>query len=849
MKLYCEKCHKIFSVVPEDAVDGKIACPDCGVAHDVPETSCSPGTVIGDFLIESELGKGGMGEIYLARQISLDRQVALKILQARFTDDREYVEGLFREARAAAKVNHPNIVQAYAVGEDEGVYYFAMELIRGETFKQIIQREKVIAPERALQVIRQVAGAINAAWKEQRLVHQDIKPDNIMLDSNGFAKLADLGLARRAGVNDEHAEAGDEVLGTPQYISPEQLTGVPTDVRSDIYSLGATFFQMVTGRYAYVADTVEEMSHKHVDGNLEPPKSVNPDVPDSVNDIIMKMMARNIEERYQDPLDLIADIDNALKGPLNKRKGAPAVSLKLKGLGIKRKPKAEAPQRPSAPARPAAVPKPSMPPAGVSKASVPASVVKPAVAAKPETAPTVPEENKAVEETSAENKAETPETAAAEQVKPQEASVEQTSVRSALIAKHNDGAESDSEEIEELVESAAPKRSKVLVISLISLGALLVVIVGAASVLFFCHEESWMPEFARNAGKGLHALVKKDGAKPVEKKAEKTRKEVKKAPPKPVKVVPVTRQEYIDSVNALLSFHRQNPDKKQELYDKINFRLSYLMSPQTTEERRTLKPLLSIYHRLDEMLVFAPYREKEVKKFAALRKKQDEQRRAAHIAEQKRKAEEEKRKAEERARLEQERKEIEAARRQKNTALKNAITALKNPLVSGAADAFRRGDMTVFNNALRKCNEYIADNKNSKEKQIQDFRSFVKNARDCVYSFNEFVKASAKTDFLAPILISGERRDKYVHITGIFLDGTATYTYSIAADDKTEMGKTTLKKQIRRPKFVKAVESKFKRISNIKFHLLIMSGADGKTLVKNAPAKWKEFVTACSNQL
>ena len=304
MKIYCEACKSVFEAErPENGT--QVACPKCGAMVNFPESPTSPGAVIGDFLIEREISKGGMGEVFLARQLSLDRPVALKVLQDRFLNDKEYVESLFREARAAGKINHPNIVQAYAVGEENGIFYFAMEYVRGETFKQILQRQKKLDFMQAAKVVREIASALDAAWREQKLVHQDIKPDNIMLDANGFAKLADLGLARVAGNENRDEEIGDEVMGTPQYISPEQLTGVPTDVRSDIYSLGATLYQFVTGRFPYVADTAEEIARMHVAGNLTPPKEVNPEVPDELNTIIMKMMARNIEDRYQPPAPLI----------------------------------------------------------------------------------------------------------------------------------------------------------------------------------------------------------------------------------------------------------------------------------------------------------------------------------------------------------------------------------------------------------------------------------------------------------------------------------------------------------------------------------------------------------------
>ena len=325
MKIYCAKCNHVFSAeVPADG--DSVPCPKCGAPVKFPENKLGPGTVIGDFVIERALSKGGMGEVFLAKQISLDRPVALKVLQDKFLDDKEYVDSLFREARAAGKISHPNIVQAYAVGEEDGIFYFAMEFIRGETLKQILKREKKLEFTMAARIIREIAGALDAAWREQKLVHQDIKPDNIMLDGNGFAKLADLGLARVAST-DQDEEVGDEVMGTPQYISPEQLTGIPTDVRSDIYSLGATFYQFVTGRFPYVADTAEEIAKMHVAGNLTPPKEINPEIPDELNDIIMKMMARYPEDRYQTPQPLMKALDIFLRNYQSGKSKVPSLNL------------------------------------------------------------------------------------------------------------------------------------------------------------------------------------------------------------------------------------------------------------------------------------------------------------------------------------------------------------------------------------------------------------------------------------------------------------------------------------------------------------------------------------------
>ena len=291
-----------------------VQCGHCGSVVQVPPTRLSRGSVIADFIIRRAIGQGGMGTVYLSHQITLDRPAALKILAESYANNAEFVALFIKEARAAAKLNHPHIVQAYAVGEDDGLLYFAMENIDGETMKDVLEREGVIPVDQALNIIQQIAEALNYAWIEQKLIHCDIKPDNIMLTSTGRAKLADLGLARVTG--DMNDAEDDEVMGTPQYISPEALTGAPMDTRSDIYSLGATFYQFVTGRLAFDGSSAAEIAKKHLTEPLIPPRSVNRDIPESVSRIIMKMMAKNPSMRYQDASELIDDLRNARRGKL-----------------------------------------------------------------------------------------------------------------------------------------------------------------------------------------------------------------------------------------------------------------------------------------------------------------------------------------------------------------------------------------------------------------------------------------------------------------------------------------------------------------------------------------------------
>ena len=311
MRFQCPICKDLL-LVEDSEMGSAVQCGHCGIGVNVPSSRTAPGCVIGDFIILHELGRGGMGIVYDAHQISLDRPAALKILADSYARNADFVVGFIKEARAAAKLNHPNIVQAYAVGDDNGVFFFAMERIDGETMKKILVREHVIPVEKAVDIVRQIAEALEYAWQEEKLVHRDIKPDNIMLTSNGRAKLADLGLAKVG--NDPGKADGEEVMGTPQYISPEQLTGEALDNRTDIYCLGATFYQFLTGRFPYEGATALEIAKQHLEGTLIPPNQINPAIPEEVSLVVEKMMAKEPADRYQSAGQLAEDLNRIKHG-------------------------------------------------------------------------------------------------------------------------------------------------------------------------------------------------------------------------------------------------------------------------------------------------------------------------------------------------------------------------------------------------------------------------------------------------------------------------------------------------------------------------------------------------------
>ncbi|MCX7825686.1 MAG: serine/threonine protein kinase [Verrucomicrobiae bacterium] len=214
--------------------------------------------------IIAKLGQGGFGAVYKARQVDLDRFVAIKVLSRELSEDPEYVARFKQEAAAAAKLSHSGIVQVYAAGSVEGTHYFIMEFVDGESVQRRIDREGKIEPREALAICIYVAEALEFAWQRAKLIHRDVKPDNIFLSADAQVKLGDLGLAKQAGASTNLTRSG-MMMGTPNFISPEQAQAKKEiDFRADIYSLGCTLYYMVTGRMPYEgAGDALAIIHKH----------------------------------------------------------------------------------------------------------------------------------------------------------------------------------------------------------------------------------------------------------------------------------------------------------------------------------------------------------------------------------------------------------------------------------------------------------------------------------------------------------------------------------------------------------------------------------------------------------
>ena len=280
------------------------------------------GQQIPGYRIEAKLGRGAMATVFKARQLSLDRAVAIKVLPRRWSENAEYVERFYKEGKAAAKLNHTNIVQAFDVGEAGGYHYFVMEYVEGHTLHDELAAGKVFSEDEALEIIRQIARALEHAHN-QGLIHRDVKPKNIMITESRQAKLADMGLARAASdAETAQAEAG-RAFGTPYYISPEQIRGeVNIDFRADIYSLGATFYHMVTGRVPFEAPTPAAVMHKHLTEPLLPPDHINTDLSLGVGEVVEVMMAKDRKRRYASTSDLLLDLEAISAGetPLQARR-------------------------------------------------------------------------------------------------------------------------------------------------------------------------------------------------------------------------------------------------------------------------------------------------------------------------------------------------------------------------------------------------------------------------------------------------------------------------------------------------------------------------------------------------
>jgi eukaryotic-like serine/threonine-protein kinase len=269
--------------------------------------------VDGRYVLSDLLGEGGMGRVYLAADRLLGREVALKVLRERYAQNAEFVGRFEREARAAASLNYPNIVQVYDLGTtSDGTYYIAMEHVPGATLKDKILKEGPLEDSEAVRLASQIADALGVAHA-RGIVHRDVKPQNVLLGAEGDAKVADFGVARAASATSS-VSSGEQVLGTAKYMSPEQATGDRVGPASDLYSLGVVLYEMLTGEVPFDADSEVGVAMKHVNEAPRPPSERNPTVPEGLDAVVMKLLQKRPEDRYPGAAELVADLGRLDEG-------------------------------------------------------------------------------------------------------------------------------------------------------------------------------------------------------------------------------------------------------------------------------------------------------------------------------------------------------------------------------------------------------------------------------------------------------------------------------------------------------------------------------------------------------
>ena len=269
------------------------------------------GVIVGDrYEIVSKVGSGGMADVYKAKDHKLNRFVAMKVMKPEFSSDTNFISKFQREAQAAAGLAHPNVVNVFDVGEEQGVNYIVMELVEGITLKEYISKKGKLTVKEATSIAIQVAMGLEAAHN-RNIVHRDIKPQNIIISTDGKVKVTDFGIARAASSNTISTNA----MGSVHYSSPEQVRGGYSDYKSDIYSLGITMYEMVTGMVPFDGDTTVAIAIKHLQEEMIPPSEITPDLPHSLEEIIMKCTQKSPDRRYSTLAELINDLKHSLIDP------------------------------------------------------------------------------------------------------------------------------------------------------------------------------------------------------------------------------------------------------------------------------------------------------------------------------------------------------------------------------------------------------------------------------------------------------------------------------------------------------------------------------------------------------
>ena len=295
---------------------GARPAPQSGQPASSPKVNTQQQVQIGSYRVLERVGAGGMGTVYRAMHVELEREVALKVMSKEMNANATMVARFKREAKAAAVLQHENIVQIYDVGEDKerGIHYLALEFVRGRDLADLIEKKKILPVKEAIEYLKQSAQALQCAF-DKGIVHRDIKPSNFLITTEGKVKLCDMGLALRTEAGEESKVTRDgTTVGTVDYMSPEQARDSRlADTRSDIYSLGCTMYQMLTGRVPYEEGSIPEKLFKHAQEPAPDPLQFNPDIPTGVLYVMNKMLEKKPEDRYQSPKELVEDLENLLK--------------------------------------------------------------------------------------------------------------------------------------------------------------------------------------------------------------------------------------------------------------------------------------------------------------------------------------------------------------------------------------------------------------------------------------------------------------------------------------------------------------------------------------------------------
>lgn len=264
------------------------------------------GQLLGDFRLERRLGEGGMGQVYLAQQLSLQRRVAIKLLRSDFAENETFLKRFEAEAKAIAQLTHPNIVQVYAVGNEQGIRYMALEYVEGTNLKDYLNKKGPPELPIALVIMRQVAAALLKA-SELGIIHRDIKPENILITRKVEVKVADFGLSRIVG-DDVHLTQTGTTMGTPLYMSPEQIMGKAVDPRTDLYSFGATCYHLLTGQPPFMADSAMAVGVRHLTDTPKPIQELRPDLPVELCHLVHRLLAKKPEDRPQSAREVLREI-------------------------------------------------------------------------------------------------------------------------------------------------------------------------------------------------------------------------------------------------------------------------------------------------------------------------------------------------------------------------------------------------------------------------------------------------------------------------------------------------------------------------------------------------------------